>query len=151
MAEICVRRLSSGDRAVAEDLFPLMAAVFEEEAGPLSPGYIDDLLRRDGFWAMAAFVDDDLVGGLTAHSLPLTRIEALEIFIFDIAVRPNAQRKGVGRRLLETLRAEARQAGIEVVFVPADDEDTHALDFYRALGGEAAPVTIFTFGGDSES
>ena len=30
-------------------------------------------------------------------------------------------------------------------FVPADVEDEHALDFYRALGGAPADVTIFTF------
>jgi aminoglycoside 3-N-acetyltransferase I len=47
------------------------------------------------------------------------------------------------------LREEAARAGIETLFVPADDEDEHALDFYRALGGVPAPVTIFTFEGDS--
>ena len=31
------------------------------------------------------------------------------------------------------------------IFVPADDDDIHALDFYRALGGEESPVTFFTF------
>jgi aminoglycoside 3-N-acetyltransferase I len=31
------------------------------------------------------------------------------------------------------------------VFVPADNGDTHALDFYRALGATASPVTMFVF------
>jgi aminoglycoside 3-N-acetyltransferase I len=44
------------------------------------------------------------------------------------------------------LRTEAARAGITVAFVPADNDDTHALDFYRAIGGVPAPVTIFTFG-----
>jgi aminoglycoside 3-N-acetyltransferase I len=29
--------------------------------------------------------------------------------------------------------------------VPADEEDDHAIEFYRALGAEASPVTFFTF------
>jgi hypothetical protein len=33
-----------------------------------------------------------------------------------------------------------------VAFVPADDHDTHALDFCRALDGAPTSVTIFTFG-----
>lgn len=49
------------------------------------------------------------------------------------------------RALVAALRAQAAQQGIGVVFVPADNDDTHALDFYHALGGTAAPVTIFTF------
>jgi aminoglycoside 3-N-acetyltransferase I len=44
----------------------------------------------------------------------------------------------------------AAAAGITVAFVPADNEDVHALDFYSALGGIPAPVTIFTFGNSDE-
>jgi aminoglycoside 3-N-acetyltransferase I len=47
--------------------------------------------------------------------------------------------------LLTSLLEAASAAGIGEAFVPADDEDAHALDFYRALGGVGAQVTIFTF------
>jgi aminoglycoside 3-N-acetyltransferase I len=42
----------------------------------------------------------------------------------------------------------AAAAGIASVFVTADTSDRHALDFYRALGGTAAPATMFTFPAD---
>ncbi|WNG60559.1 GNAT family N-acetyltransferase [Archangium gephyra] len=145
-----LKRLKAGDRELAKVLFPVMAEVFEEGSGELSDGYIDRLLGREDFWAIAAFVDNDIVGGLTAHTLPMTRAEYSEIFIYDIAVRSDHQRKGIGRGLIEELRAQAAGMGIRELFVPADNEDVHALDFYRALGGEAAPVTIFTFTDDSE-
>jgi aminoglycoside 3-N-acetyltransferase I len=122
-----------------------MAKVFDEGSEELSDGYVDRLLGREDFWAIAAFVDNDIVGGITAHTLPMTRAQYFEIFIYDIAVRSEHQRKGIGRRLVEELRAQAASMGITDLFVPADNEDAHALDFYRALGGEAAPVTIFTF------
>lgn len=145
-----LKRLKAGDRAAAKVLFTLMVEVFEEGTGELSDGYIDQLLGREDFWAIAAFVGDDIVGGITAHTLPMTRAQSSEIFIYDIAVRREHQRKGIGRRLIEELRAQAADMGIQDLFVPADNEDAHALDFYRALGGEAAPVTIFTFTGTSE-
>ena len=75
----------------------------------------------------------------------MTRTESSEIFIYDLAVHPDHQRTGVGRRLVAELRAQAAALGIGELFVPADNEDVHALDFYRAIGGAAAPVTIFTF------
>jgi len=140
-----VRRLGAGERDVARRLFALMAEVFGEGGEPLSDAYVDRLLGREDFWAVAAFEDDDPVGGLTAHTLPMTRSESAEIFIFDIAVHADHQRRGVGRQLVTLLREEAAREGIETVFVPADDEDEHALDFYRALGGVPSPVTIFTF------
>ncbi len=140
-----LKRLKAGDRELAKVLFSVMAEVFAEGSEELSDGYIDRLLGREDFWAIAAFAGNDIVGGLTAHTLPMTRAEYSEIFIYDIAVRSEHQRKGIGRRLVEELRAQAADMGITDLFVPADNEDAHALDFYRAIGGEGAPVTIFTF------
>ena len=140
-----VKRLTSGDRDVARALFALMADVFEEDSEVLSDGYLDRLLGREEFWVIAAFAGDDIIGGVTAHTLPMTRTASCEIVIYDVAVRRDRQRQGVGRRLVAELRAQAAARGIREVFVPADDADVHALDFYRALGGAASPVTIFTF------
>lgn len=140
-----LKRLRLGDRDVARALFTLMADVFETESEPLSDSYLDRLLARDDFWAIGAFADEEPIGGVTAHTLPMTRTESSEIFIYDLAVHPAHQRTGVGRRLVAELRAQAAALGIGELFVPADNEDVHALDFYRALGGAAAPVTIFTF------
>lgn len=142
-----VERLRSGDldRARAHALFTVMAEAFEEERPELRDAYVDRLLAREEMWILAARSGDTVVGGLTAHVLPMTRSESTELFIYDLAVHPDHQRKGVGRALIAFLRSEGRAAGHGAVFVPADDEDTHALDFYRAVGGEGAPVTIFTF------
>ena len=143
--ELRLMRLGLGDRDRARALFRLMAAVFEEECQPLSDRYLDGLLGLREFWAIAALVGEQIVGGITAHTLPMTRSESFEIFIYDVAVQEEQQRKGIGRELLNRLRAEAAAVGIGELFVPADDEDLHALDFYRALGGVAARVTIFSF------
>ena len=122
-----------------------MAEVFEEPHELLGDKYLDDLLAREDFWAIAAMSGGEVVGGLTAHSLPMTRTESAEIFIYDVAVRADRQRQGIGRRLVLELCAAATEAGVGAVFVPVDSADAHALDFYRALGGVPAPVTIFTF------
>ena len=80
----------------------------------------------------------------------MTTMESPELFIYDIAVRPDYQRQGIGRALMTALRQAAAAEGIADLFVPADNDDRHALEFYRRLGGVAAPVTIFTFSGDDE-
>lgn len=140
-----VRRLGPGDVTLARQTLRLMADVFDEPSGSLSEGYVAGLLARADFWVLAALRDGAPVGGLTAHALPMTRNEATELFIYDLAVQPASQRRGVGRALVESLRAMATAHGITVCFVPADNDDTHAIDFYRAIGGSEAAVTIFTF------
>ncbi|MEP6620119.1 MAG: GNAT family N-acetyltransferase [bacterium] len=143
--DVHARRLVPGERALARDLFTVMAGVFGEPSADLSDAYLDHLLQRPDFWAVAAMVGDEVAGGITAHALPMTRTESSELFIYDVAVREEYQRRGVGRLMMTALRTAAAVAGIAVAFVPADDDDAHAQEFYRALGGAPAPVTFFTF------
>jgi aminoglycoside 3-N-acetyltransferase I len=144
-----IARLLATNVPVATRLFSTMADVFNEKHDRLSDEYVAQLLARDELWVLAATLGEEIVGGLTAHTLPMTRCESREIFIYDIAVRANHQRRGVGRLLVAHLTRIAGAAGIHDLFVAADDEDAHALDFYRALGGVASPVTVFTFGRES--
>jgi aminoglycoside 3-N-acetyltransferase I len=139
------KRLTGADRAVARRLFAVMAKAFDTEYAPLGDDYLDRLLANADFWVFAAFEGDDIVGGITAHTLPMTRAEDTEIFVYDVAVRPDRQRMGVGRQLLTALRTATAAAGHGDLFLGADNEDEHALDFYRALDGIPSPVTIFTF------
>ena len=148
MTGIRTTRLAARDRQTARALFAMMAETFAEPCEPLGDAYLDRLLGREDFWAIAALAGDDVVGGVTAHALAMTTAEASELFIYDIAVRADQQGRGVGRRLVAALRDAAAAVGIGVVFVAADNEDGHALDFYRALGGRPSPVTVFTFSGD---
>lgn len=128
----------------------MMAEVFREGSEPLADDYIDALLTRDSFWVFTAFNGSDVVGGLTAHTLPMTRSPSSEVFIYDVAVRPDHQRRGIGSRLVSELRQAANAAGIEEVFVPADDEDEDARSFYAAQAGEPSAVAMFTFGAPPE-
>lgn len=76
-----ISRLTPAQCSVAQDLFVLMATVFETEHQRVSEAYAKRLLGQQSFWALAATEEGKLVGGLTAHTLPLTRTEVSEIFI----------------------------------------------------------------------
>ncbi len=138
-----MKRLGVDDVALAIRVFALMTEVFENPGEALTEMYVSELLRRPEFWVLAAVDDDEIVGGLTAHELPMTRDESTELFVYDLAVTPVRQRGGLGRRLVNTLTMLAAESGIEVTFVLADNEDEHALALYRALGGQPSDVTMF--------
>lgn len=149
--KVTMRRLTVADTALATQMFATLSEIFETDYEPLDNAGLLALLSRDDFWAMAAVAVRpdasvvEVVGGATGYTLPLTRAPIQELFLYDIAVRPRWQRLGVGRALLTRLSEEAAAAGIQEIFVFADNEDEHALDFYRALGGSAAAVTGFSF------
>jgi aminoglycoside 3-N-acetyltransferase I len=140
-----ILRLTPSHRATAKDMFAMMADIFGEEVSALSDHYVDRLLGVDSFWAIAALDGNKVVGGITAHTLPMTRTECSEVFIYDIAVSTSYRRQGVGRRLVKALQEYAEAAGIRDVFVAAENDDIHALDFYRSLGGEPSSATFFLY------
>ncbi len=140
-----VERLGPNDTERACRTFELLVEVFGEGRAPVTDEYIDGLLALPSFWVFSATVGTEIVGGLTAHTLPMTSSERSEVFLYDIAVHPRFQRRGIGRRLVDALCTETSRAGIDVVFVPADDEDTHALAFYDALGATRSKVMLFEF------
>ena len=140
-----IQRLAAGDRELARATFAMMAAVFDEPTRPLPDDYVDALLGRADFWALAAVEGDQPLGGITAHVIPMTRSPSSELFVYDVAVREDHQRRGIGRAMLVELCAQAARAGVGSVFVAVADEDVHAMDFYRAVGGAESPVTMFRF------
>jgi aminoglycoside 3-N-acetyltransferase I len=139
------KRLTLPDRALAQDLFTLMAGVFEEPSIVLPDRYLEQVLTDSTIWVLAAFVDTTLVGGLVAHSLPMTRFAHSELLIYDLAVLETHQRQGIGAGLIAYAREIAAEHGMDNVFVMVDNEDQHALDFYNKQGGEAMRTTMFTF------
>jgi aminoglycoside 3-N-acetyltransferase I len=142
-----VRRLEAGDGPVAKRLFAAMALAFGEQAEELGDGHVDALLADRRFWALAAFVGDEVVGGVTAHAIPMTLKPTSALFVYDVAVREDYRRRGAARKLISALETEAARLAIDEIFVLADDEDAHALAFYRALGGAPSAVTMFDLGG----
>lgn len=138
-----IERIAAGERDRAKELFALLSEVFGEIRRPLSDAYLDRLLQRDSFWAFAAIEEGRVIGGLTAHVLPMTKAEGAELLLYDIAVAEAYQRQGIGRSLIEAARKEAAARGVEATFVLADNQDEHALRFYQKLGATGSPVTFF--------
>jgi aminoglycoside 3-N-acetyltransferase I len=141
-----VRRLRPGDEAVALRLFALMVSVLEESGAPDMPlDYCASLLRQESFLAFAAFAGDELVGGVTAHVLLMTRSCEREVMIYDLAVANDYQGQGVGRALIDHLLAYCRTIDIANVFVLAEGDDLDAQRFYRALGGTGSAAVMFSY------
>src|SRR6478735_9445164 len=139
------KRLGPGDEVHAREMFAVMAAAFEEGAEPLGDEYLDGLLASGAFWAVAAFEGGRVVGGITAHTIPMTRSPSAELFVYDLAVHEDFRRQGIGARLMAELRAQATEAGVAEIFVPADEDDVEALAFYRSLAGRESAVSHFSW------
>jgi ribosomal protein S18 acetylase RimI-like enzyme len=129
-----------------KELLKVFEDVFEMSNFKI-PGddHLMSLLSRDNFFSFAAMVDKAVVGGLTGYILHPYYSEKKLAYIFDLAVKRELQRKGIGSLLLQNTRQFCKELGCEEVFVQADQQDDHAVKFYLENGGVQENVYHFTY------
>jgi len=140
-----IKHLTKEHLADFHALVNLFNMVFEEESKIGSKTYLLKLLSSKNFIALAALTENEVVGGLTAYELPMYYSDSSEMFLYDLAVKPEYQRMGIGKRLIRSLKAHCIQHGIKEFFVMAHAEDKHAIEFYRATGGKSEKVVNFLY------
>ena len=140
-----IKHLTQEHLADFQSLVNLFNMVFEEESKIGSETHLLKLLSNKDFIALAALTENEVVGGLTAYELPMYYSDSSEIFLYDLAVKPEYQRMGIGRGLIQSLKAHCLQQGIQVFFVMAHEEDEHAIEFYRSTGGKSENVVNFLY------
>jgi len=146
VGNIEVKKLSQGDVSAFKLLIHLFNVVFEEDESAIgSDVNLFKLLSNNHFVAMAAFDQYEIAGGLTAYELPMYSADRSEIFVYDLAVKPEYQRRGIGKRLIQHLKEYCFENGINEFFVLAHEEDIHAVEFYRATGGKSEKVVNFLY------
>jgi aminoglycoside 3-N-acetyltransferase I len=134
-----LRQLGRDDAGTLKAMLTMFGHAFEDVPtycdNPPSDTYLQRLLVRDTFIALAAIAKDGtVVGGLAAYVLEKFEQERGEIYIYDLAVALPYRRHGLATALIEALRTIARERGAYVIFVQADPPDAAAIALYTKLG-----------------
>lgn len=138
--------LEKADLDRLRELILLYEDVFEMENFTMpSEAYLQSLLAKPGLSFLVAVIEDKVVAGLTAHDLASTYFEANEVYVYDLAVSRQHQRKGIGKKLLNELGRICKDKGESEFFLQADLDDEQALEFYRSTGGVEEKVIHFSY------
>lgn len=131
-----LERLGINDLSKMRDLNKLFGDVFED---PISyhdkiptDEYLVQFLSSTNNIVIVAEQSEVTIGGLVAYVLDKFEQQRKEIYLYDLAVSASQQKRGVGRKLIEELKATAKNMGAYVVFVQADEGD-EAVYFYESL------------------
>lgn len=127
-------------------LLKLYEDVFEMEPFKYpSHDYLERLLNNDDIIFVVAKYEGEIIAGLTAYNLASIYYESNEVYVYDLAVHRDFQRKGIGTRLIEEIKRISCSKGDIEVYLQADFEDKYALDFYEKIGGVPEDVIHFSF------
>ncbi|GAB0157883.1 hypothetical protein CHRYSEOSP005_31730 [Chryseobacterium sp. Alg-005] len=141
-----ISRLNPDNPEKLRLLEKLYVEVFEVENSQ-NPGleYFKTLLKNDNFIYLIAENENEIIGGLTAYLMPSLHGH-LEVYVYDLAVKNNFQRRGVGTLLMQNIFETSKSMGATEVFLQADNIDEHALCFYRKLKGvPEEDITNFSY------
>ncbi|MBD3637056.1 MAG: GNAT family N-acetyltransferase [Crocinitomicaceae bacterium] len=127
------------------ELREIFIDVFMQDAPALTEQQYAQLRDNRNFVAVGATVGFELVGGLTAHIIPNYYKGGLDFFIYDIAIKREHQRKGVGLELLKFAQQFCKDHGIKEMYVAAEDTDEQALSYYRKTNAEEIGTRFFIY------
>lgn len=140
------KKLQSGDDSKFSELVLLFNKEFESPTlNYVNSENIRKLLNNPNFVCFVAYIDNKIVGGLTAFELEMYDREGSSMYLYDLAVSKEYQRNGIGSRLVYEIIGFCKSKAIKDLFVQADDVDQHAIEFYKKVGGDPSKVFQFTF------
>jgi len=146
MKNIEIKKLRSWDFSEFKALILLFEEVFEMKNFIIpEDAHLRHLLGRKDFFVFVALSENKVVGGLTSYTLEQYYSKRPLVYIYDLAVKTEFQRQGIGKLLMSGITGYCMEMGIEEVFVQADEDDHHVLEFYRTTGGIAEKVVHFNY------
>jgi ribosomal-protein-alanine N-acetyltransferase len=112
----------------SEDLDAVMEIERRSFPEPWTPGLFLHELKVPFSKTILAWRDDEIVGYICRW------LVGDEVHILNIAVHPKYRGQGLGRRLIESVIAEAEEAGARMVTLEVRRENSSARTLYRKLG-----------------
>jgi aminoglycoside 3-N-acetyltransferase I len=115
------------------ELVRLFQKVFEWDSALPHESYLSGLLSKPDFLVFIVKNDSRVIGGLTVYVLHAYQFDKPMAFIYDLAIHPDFQRRGLGKKLLLYACQYCKEAGFSELFVEAEAEDMEAVQFYRSI------------------
>jgi len=131
--EIEIKILSPENLEEFNQLLTIFDLVFEYEPYTRPEVmHLEKLLKSKSFYAIVALLNDKMIAGLTAYNLEQYHSTKPILYLQDLAVLNEYQRKGVGRKLIDFTKAFCAENGFQQMFIQAEKVDDYAVDFYRS-------------------
>lgn len=111
----------------AEDLEEVLAIEERSFTAPWTRGAFERLLRRPTAGALVAVEGESVVGYAVFWTVDG------ECELGNLAVRPDARRRGLGRRLVRAACGAARRAGARTLYLEVRESNEAARSLYREL------------------
>jgi aminoglycoside 3-N-acetyltransferase I len=142
-----IKKLTKSDLQLAKQLF----IFFQQDDGVKKPSlgsdkYLLELISNKTYHIFVALDGETVIGGVTAYELPMFYKQVNEMFLYEIAVKPEYRRNGIAAALIETLKDFCIKKRIKCLFVGTEKKNLAAKELYLKTGGSMEIIPWFTYG-----
>jgi ribosomal protein S18 acetylase RimI-like enzyme len=122
-------------RASLDDIDFAKTAVAEiHERGPIDDAAMSSFLKSAECFLLLAVEDGCVVGSLNGYSLRQPDRSRPQFLLYELDVRQDYRRRGIGLALVNAFTDEARAAGAFEVWVVSNESTSAAVELYRKCG-----------------
>ena len=144
MAEIGIRKAAEHDAAAIDALlrelgwFGYLSAETAQDTQQRIRQHIALCIADDShFLYVAESLGGEVVGYASIHWLPYLFLKGPEGYLSELFIRESERGKGIGTRLMEVIKAEARERGCSrLMLVNSRSRESYRRGFYKELGWE---------------
>jgi ribosomal protein S18 acetylase RimI-like enzyme len=137
-----IKRITTVDPKTVEEINSVLdeGKTWDEEGGSLFLADKDNAL-------FLAYWNNNISGFLTAHRLQRFDDRKAEILLYEIGVNEEFRKQGIGRALIEAVKAWGREVQADEVWVLTNRSNQAAMALYKSAGGLEASLddTMFVF------
>jgi aminoglycoside 6'-N-acetyltransferase I len=90
-------------------------------------------------------MEDGQVIGQIACVVHLHVDAPADLYIDNLGVTPDRQRRGIARELIRLAREAGRDFGISTTWLAVDPDNDLAQEVYRRTGASGAPALMFSY------
>lgn len=128
------RKTASLLENVADDVFD----------GDIDPDRLSTYLASTGHLMIVAVCDRQVIGQVAAY-IHRHADQGADIYVDNLGVTPNFQRRGVARRLVDEVMAWGKALGCHQAWIVTDIDNDAARALYVGLGATAEPIVMFSY------
>ena len=138
--KVKIRAIKRQDAAEVSVMIKELAAYLRDLGDKTDFRFDSEVLLRDGFgrnraiWGLIAETDGKAAGYSLYHDGYETDQGSRIIYMTDLYVRPEYRGTGLGRKLIEAVKAAAKKRGAKKMFWTVYAPNHDALKFYRHIG-----------------
>ena len=127
-------KVKGSDNLILADLLANHIDVANNENKPPTIGHLRKLVDDKRCYLFAATIDDTVVGYALAYRFPSLYASGNLAYLYDIDVKPELRRRGIGRRLVETLIAHLKNDDVRELWLGTGVDNIEGQALFSATG-----------------